>query len=131
MQVNPDEDSRQRLKMIRGEIDEPMRSAAPRRTAQQELAQQDAAPAAQDTGAEEPSRGAVDNAAAPAQPQAAPEEPGHPDGDNDSDIEDDGTKNVGGPVFRAVWIGCSTLSPGQVSDGVPEHAQKVLILQQA
>ena len=89
-QVNPDEDSRQRLKMIRGEIDEPMRSAAPERTAQQELAQEDAARAAQAAqessaaGAGEPGQAAAgvgepgqaaEGTAAPAQPQATPEEP--------------------------------------------------------
>ena len=101
VQVNPDEDSRQRLKMIRGEIDEPMRSAAPGRTAQQELAQQDVAQAAQDAGAEEPSRAAADSAAASAQPQAIPEEPHHADEDNDSDPDDDGRNYAAGPHSHA------------------------------
>ena len=90
MQVNPDEDSRQRLKMIRGEVDKPMRSAAPGRAAQQELAGQDTAQAAQDAGAEKPSRAATDSAAAPAQPEAALGAPAHADEDNDSDMNDDG-----------------------------------------
>ena len=90
-QVNPDEDSRQRLKMIRGEIDEPMRSAAPGRTAQQELVQQEGAQAAQDAGPDEPSGAAMDSAAAPAQPaEAGPEAPDHADEDKDSDMDDEG-----------------------------------------
>ena len=98
-QVNPDEDSRQRLKMIRGEIDEPIRSAAPGRTTQQELSQQEvaqAAQAAQDVGADEPSREAAGSAAPPA-PQAAPEDAGHADEDDDADADDEGQNQA--PTF--------------------------------
>ena len=89
VQVNPDEESRQRLKMIRGEIDEPMRSAAPQRTAQQELAEPEAAqaPAAADDA--ELGREAAESAA-PAQPQAAPAEPAPAARDDDSDLDDEG-----------------------------------------
>lgn len=99
VQVNPDEESRQRLKMIRGEIDEPMRSAAPERTAQHELAQEDAARAAQAAqessaaGDGEPGQASA-GTAAPAQPQATPEEPETADRDDDSDLDDEGTNQA-------------------------------------
>ena len=102
VQVNPDEDSRQRLKMIRGEVDVPMPSAAPGRTARQELTQEDSAQAAQDAGTEEPSRAAIDSAAAPAQPEAAPEAPAHADEDIDSDMDEDGKSEAGRPSNGAV-----------------------------
>lgn len=89
VQVNPDEESRQRLKMIRGEIEEPMRCAAPQRTAQHELAEQEAAqaPAAGDDA--EPGRAAAETAA-PAQPQAAPAEPAPGARDENSDLDEEG-----------------------------------------
>ena len=105
MQVNPDEDSRQRLKMIRGEVDGPMRSAAPGRAAQQELAGQDAAQAAEDAGTEEPSRAAMDSAAAPAEPEAAPGAPEHADEDNDSDMDDDG--KIGSLQTHNLYAACA------------------------
>ncbi len=103
MQVNPDEDSRQRLRMIRGEIDQPMRSEVPGRAVQQELAQQETAQAAQDAGTDAPSRAAADSAAAPAQPEAAPEAPAHADEDNDSDMDDEGKIEADRPMSGSVY----------------------------
>ena len=89
LQVNPDEESRQRLKMIRGEIDEPMRSAAPQSTAQQELAEQEAAQAP--AGGDDAELGqAAAETAAPAQPHAAPAEPAPGARDDNSDLDDEG-----------------------------------------
>ncbi|KAK9839477.1 hypothetical protein WJX81_004402 [Elliptochloris bilobata] len=42
LQVNPDQESLQRLKLIRGEVDAPMRAPKPARTAQDELAEAEA-----------------------------------------------------------------------------------------
>lgn len=82
-QVNPDEESRQRLRLIRGEIDAPMKASRPERTAQDDLAGTNgqAAPAAA-TG-ETP----IKEAAA----VSAPEDAGGaaaPAAEDDSDEED-------------------------------------------
>ena len=84
--------------MLRGGIDKPMRSAAPTRTAQEDLAGQEAAQAAltaDAAGSAEPASAAGDGAA-PAEPEAAPAAPAAPAAaDENSDFDDDGASHIG------------------------------------
>ncbi len=90
-QVDPDEESRQRLRLIRGEVDAPMRAAPPVRTAQDDIAEAD--------GSTAPAAAAESGAAAAAEPPlgeaaavSAPDADGgaaaaQPEDDSDEDLD--------------------------------------------
>ena len=87
-QVNPDEDSLQRLKMIRGEpVEKPARARQPMRTAQDELreaelreaAEKDAAEEALEAGRPDDSGAAATHHAAAAASDSEDDAPGKPD----------------------------------------------------
>jgi hypothetical protein len=83
VQVDPDEESRQRLRLIRGEIDAPMKASRPERTAQDDLAGTDGQAAPSAATGETP----IEEAAA----VSAPEDAGGaaaPAAEDDSDEED-------------------------------------------
>jgi hypothetical protein len=83
LQVDPDAESLARLKALRGEVDAPMRSAPPLRTAQVELAEAEAAERAAADGAERP---ADDRPAPPAAEPAGDARQGNNDDDDDLQI---------------------------------------------
>ena len=107
-QVDPDEESRQRLRLIRGEVDAPMKAAPPAHTAQDELAEADGSTAAA-AAAEPPLGGAAAVSAPEADGAAAAARP-----EEDSDEDLDGAIR---PPMLSQNFGCKIASGRLPRDG--------------
>ncbi|BDA48692.1 probable peptidyl-prolyl cis-trans isomerase at N-terminal half [Coccomyxa sp. Obi] len=100
IQVDPDEESRQRLRQIRGEVDAPMKAAPPARTAQDDLAEADGSTAA--AAAAEPPLGEAAAVSAPEADGGAAA--AQPEEDSDEDLNEGADPTAGmNPRQKKLW----------------------------